>query len=109
MSKDDFLRRFWWQVAGGVTIIILVGVFTNVYTIKAAAARSIKNEHKIETLTQTKVDKESDNAVHDILFEGIKENKEYNIRIGEKVDNNYRDVINGQSEIKGLILNLHAK
>lgn len=104
MSEKEYseiVKKLTVSIISGVAVLVIVGIFTNLYVARATTDRSIRNEREVGVIKdelKTFVKKGDDNGIHLIFKEQIDENRDDIKKFNDKVD-----------EIKTLVITLHNK
>lgn len=107
MSEKDFWRNLLPKVLAtviaGIVLVVVGSLVTNAYIASATTDRSIRNEKKIQQLTDTKENRGYDDGIHTTLLNATISNAADIKSIEGKVDANQLFIVKELLEIKGYV------
>ena len=103
-----FLTKLWVSVAAGFILLVVTSIGANVYSVKRTEERAIKNESDISKVQEIYERKEENIKAHSILDEKITNEINERKAQGNKIDAKIDKILDGQNNIKDLILDLHS-
>ena len=109
MSEQDFMKRFWLQVASGLAIIILAAIGSITWLSATSVVQVKENTKKIDKIENDYVKKGDENGIHSMLFENIQNNKTRIEKMEERADRNQQYIVEELDEIKNIIIQKHTK
>ena len=105
MSEKEILKRFWYNIAGGIVVLIIAGVSSSFYVASATADRSIRNEASVKELMEIKADKTDNYGVQQMLLQGQLENKEQIKLQSIKLDGQFQFILERLDNVNQNLIN----